>query len=232
MTLILLPNLLHPEADPRHFLPEGLKEIVQKLDGLIAETPKEGRLFLKKMGRAPSSTPQKELNEHTTPQEMEELLEPLKRGQMWGVVSDSGVPCLADPGAKLVAKARDSGIAIEAIAGPSSIVLVLMLSGFNGQNFSFLGYLPKEKELLLKALKEMEQRALSFKQTQIFIETPYRNEKLFQTLVTTMSSGIKLCVACNLTAKDQYVTVHRIDRWKTLGTPPIQDKPTIFAISL
>jgi len=232
MTLILLPNLLHEEAQEALCLPGGLKEVVSRLNGLIAESPKEGRQFLKRMGRVPLEVPQKELSEHTTSEEIDRLLDPMKKGETWGYVSDAGLPCLADPGAKLVAKARENKIAVQAISGPSSIMLVLMLSGLSAQNFSFLGYLPRDTEELKKALKAMEKRVREEKQTQVFIETPYRNEKLFQTLVQTLSLDLKLCIASNLTGPDESVETQTIANWKKTSPPPLKDKPAIFAIGL
>jgi 16S rRNA (cytidine1402-2'-O)-methyltransferase len=232
MTLILLPNLLHQDAQQAFCLPEALKEIVAKLDGLIAESPKEGRQFLKRMGRVPLEVPQKELNEHTTSEEIEQLLEPMKKGEVWGYVSDAGLPCLADPGAKLVAKAREKQITVQAISGPSSIMLVLMLSGLSAQNFSFHGYLPRDTEELKKALKVMEKRTRDEKQTQVFIETPYRNEKLFQALLQNLAPDLKLCIASNLTGPDELVETQTIASWKKVSSLTLKDKPTIFALSI
>lgn len=232
MTLVLLPNLLHAAGNEDLSLPAGLKELVGRLDGLIAESPKEGRVFLKRMGRVPLEVPQKELSEHTTSKEMDALLEPMKKGEVWGYVSDAGLPCLADPGAKLVAKAREGGIAIQAICGPSSILLILMLSGLNAQNFSFLGYLPKEGEELKGAIKRMERRIKEEHQTQVFIETPYRNEKLLQTLLQTLASEIQLCIGCNLTAPDEWIETLTIANWRKRPLPSLKDKPAIFALSV
>jgi 16S rRNA (cytidine1402-2'-O)-methyltransferase len=232
MTLILLPNLLHADAREDLGFPGGLREVAAKLDGLIAESPKEGRVFLKRMGRVPLEVPQKELSEHTTSEEIDQLVEPMKRGEAWGFVSDAGIPCLADPGAKLVARARQQGIVVQAICGPSSIMLILMLSGFSAQNFSFLGYLPRDGEDLKKAIKTMEKRMREEKQTQVFIETPYRNEKLLQALLQNLGPEIKLCVACNLTAPDESIVTKEIAKWRQMPLPSLKDKPAIFALSL
>lgn len=230
MTLVLLPNLLHVEAKESWCIPDGARDVVAKLDGLIAESAKEGRRFLKRMGRAPLEVPQKELNEHTNSEEIERLLEPMKRGEMWGYVSDAGLPCLADPGAQLVARARENRIVVQAISGPSSIMLILMLSGLSAQNFSFLGYLPREGEDLKKAIKSMEKRAREEHQTQVFIETPYRNEKLLQILLENLAQDTKLCIACNLTASDEYVETKTIAAWRRTTPSALKDRPAIFAL--
>lgn len=231
MTLILLPNLLHPEAEAGWCFPEELRKVVAGLHGLIAESPKEGRQFLKRMGRVPLEVPQKELSEHTSEEEIDRILEPMKRGEVWGYVSDAGLPCLADPGAKLVARAKEEKIPVKAMSGPSSIMLALMLSGLSAQSFSFLGYLPREEEELKKAIKTVEKRAREEKQTQVFIETPYRNEKLFQILLKNLAPETELCVACHLTAPDEWVETHKIAKWRSLPAPSLKDKPSIFVLS-
>ncbi len=230
MTLFLLPNLLHPDAVQERYFPETLREIVASLDGLIAESPKEGRAYLKRLGRAPQDVPQKTLNEHTTLEELAELLKPLVQGKKWGYVADAGLPCLADPGAELVARAREKGILIEAIMGPSSIMLAVMLSGLPSQKFSFHGYLPQDPAALRKMLKMLEKRAREEEATQVFIETPYRNDKLMKTLVEELEAATKLCIACHLTAPDQLLATKTIAAWRKGKLPELKDKPTVFLV--
>ncbi|MBS3904125.1 MAG: SAM-dependent methyltransferase [Simkania sp.] len=227
-TLYLLPNLLHSEASMERYMPKILWEVVNHLHGLIAESPKEGRAFLKRMGRAPASLLQGVLNEHSTPEEIEVLLTPLRRGETWGYVTDAGMPCFADPGAQLVARARQEDIAIEAIIGPSSILLAIMLCGLPSQRFAFHGYLPQDPIALKKAIKSLEKRSQEEAATQLFIETPYRNLKLFKALLQDLSLNTKLSVLCNLTAPDELVITQTIAQWKKALLPDLDKKPTLF----
>ncbi len=226
--LFLLPNLLHPEASLERNMPEALAEIVLGLNGLIAESPKEGRAFLKKMGRTPIEVPQSVLNEHTTLEEIDALLIPLKKGEKWGYVADAGMPCLADPGALLVSKARDEGIAVEAVVGPSSLLLAIMLSGLPCQHFSFHGYLPQDPAALKATLKTLEKRSDDEGTTQLFIETPYRNQKMLKILIEGLLPTTKLSIACHLTAPDEVVMTKTVGQWKKASLPNLDDKPTIF----
>ena len=229
--LYLLPNLLHPEASLDASFPRILQEIVQRIDGLIAESPKEGRVFLKRFGRIPLQVPQQVLDEHTHISAIDDLLKPIKQGQTWGYVSDAGMPCLADPGATLVAKARESGIGVEAIVGPSSLLMAILLSGLPSQRFSFCGYLPQDPLTLKSALKKREKRSQEEEETQICIETPYRNEKLFKAFLEQLLPSTHLCIACHLMAPDELVVTKTIGAWRKSSMPPIADKPTIFLFS-
>lgn len=221
--LYLLPNLLDKEADHRLFLPSSVDQAVQSLNGLIAENEKEGRAYLKRFGIPVQGFPIKLLNEHS--QEIEELLLPMKNGERWGLISDAGLPVLADPGYQLVRRARQLGIAIEAFIGPSSLILALMLSGLPAQRFAFHGYFPYEPG---QTLKKWEERSKEEKATQIFMETPYRNEKALNALISTLSDSTLLCVAWDLTMPTQGVETYPIKDWKKRLLPNIHKHPAVF----
>jgi len=221
--LLLLPNLLDKEAEHQHFLPTSVDRAVQGLDGLIAENGKEGRAYLKRFGVAVQGFPIHLLNEHN--QEIEELLIPIREGQRWGLISDAGLPVLADPGYQLVRRARMLGIAVEAFIGPSSLILALMLSGLPAQRFAFHGYFPYEPE---KTLKKLEERSRDEKATQVFIEAPYRNEKVLTKLLGILSDTTVLSVAWDLTMATQGVETYTIKEWKRRPLPSIHKHPAVF----
>ncbi len=221
--LLLLPNLLDKEAEHQLYFPISVDRAVQSLNGLIAENEKEGRAYLKRFGVPVQGFPIKLLNEHS--QDIEELLTPMKNGERWGLISDAGLPVLADPGYQLVRRARMLGIAVEAFIGPSSLFLALMLSGLPAQRFAFQGYFPYEPE---KVLKKLEERSREEKSTQVFIETPYRNEKALTTLLATLSDSTVLSVAWDLTMPTQGVETYPIKDWKKRLLPKIHKHPAVF----
>lgn len=222
--LLLLPNLLGDLPDHSPFLPGSVDSAVASLDGLIAESEKGGRRFLSrfKLSKKPHEIPIALLNKHN--QDYDFLLEPCLQGETWGVVSDAGLPCLADPGALLVARARERGVKVEAFIGPSSIVLSLMLSGLPSQCFHFHGYLPKDPKNRDQAIRKTARSA----GTQIFIEAPHRNEGTLEALLRELPDEVKLCVACDLTLPSQRVMTEKVATWKKVPLPKIQKKPTIF----
>ena len=225
--LILLPNLLEENAHPDFSFPPALLSVVGSLQGLICESDKAARRFLRRFlsHDAMAALPLKSLNEHTSSKELYSLLEPLIRGETWGLISDAGLPCIADPGAELVWLAREKGVEIEALSGPSSILLALQLSGFSGQRFAFHGYLPRELPDLEKKIKELEKRCKE--ETQIWIEAPYRSSKMLDLLLKTLQPATRLCVAVNLTSPHQKVVSSFIKNWKVF---PIQKEPAVFLI--
>lgn len=225
-TLVLLPNLLSEELSHEEFLPKSVDRAVLSLDGLIAESERGARRFLRRFS---VHLPIQILNEHTSDSEREALLAPILQGQWWGVISDCGLPCLADPGAALVLRARERGIAIQAFSGPSSLLLGLMLSGLPAQRFAFHGYLPREREPLVKQLHLLELRSAQEKSTQLFIEAPYRNEKLLSVLLEVLSSKTHLSVAWDLTLPTQGVITQTLSAWRKATLPSLHDKPAIFA---
>ncbi len=221
--LILLPNVLDEEQADKSLLPPILEEIVPKLDGIIAEREKGARRFLKRY--IPElNKPILTLSEHTT--DLDELIEPLKAGETWGLISDCGLPILADPGAALVTRLHKLGIKVAACPGPSSIFLALMLSGLSGQKFAFHGYLPREEGELKREVSRLAARAKAEGETQIAIETPYRTEKLLAFLLKTLPKEAHLCVAWNLTMESEGVISKKVKEWK--GYPSLKKTPAVF----
>lgn len=227
--LLLLPNVLADIPHHEPFLPASVDKAVASLDGLIAESEKGGRRFLSrfKHEKKTHEIPIALLNEHTQDKDLDFLLEPIKKGERWGLVSDSGLPCIADPGSKLVTLARKRGIAIQAFSGPSSILLALMLSGFSGQRFSFVGYLDKDSARRIQEIKKLEKE----EGTQIFIETPYRNMALLQDLLKTLKDGTLLACAWELTTQEQGVISQPVEIWKKSPLPTLEKRNCVFLIS-
>ena len=221
--LFLLPNLLDKEAEHQLFFPISVDRAVASLQGIIAENEKEARAYLKRFNAPFREFPIRLLNEHT--QDIEELLTPMRNGETWGLISDAGLPVLADPGYLLVRRARILGIGVTAFIGPSSIVLALMLSGLPAQRFAFHGYFPYEPG---QVLKKLEERSKEEKATQIFMEAPYRNEKFLGTLLATLSDQTVLSVAWDLTMPTQGVETYLIKEWKKRPLPSIHKHPAVF----
>lgn len=220
MTLILLPNLLSETREWRNFLPAIVEPRVHQLSGLIAESESGARRYLSLFDR-------KNLlvtlyNKNTPDDHIDFILEPLKKGETWGLISDAGLPCLADPGYKLVSRARIIGIKVEAISGPSSLFLALILSGLPAQNFHFHGYMDREVERSLAKLPSGI--------THLFIEAPHRSQELLQTLVNSLPDSSQLSLSWDLTLPTQNTLTHKIAIWKKLPLPNLTKKPTIFLI--
>jgi len=228
--LLLLPNVLEESLPEGPFLPASLVDAVSGLDGLIAESERSARRYLCRFlsHEKMAALPLRLLNEHTPPQEIGSLLTPIASGQAWGLLSDAGLPCIADPGADLVAAARQSGIGVEAVPGPCSLILALQLSGFSGQRFSFHGYLPRDEEELQRAVQDLERRAEEG--TQIWIEAPYRSLKMFDFLKRRLHPTTLLCVAINLTTLLERVESHPVQAWKSLPFS-MGKEPAVFLIS-
>ena len=167
------------------------------------------------------------LNEHTRPDEIEFLLEPVLKGQNAGILSDAGCPGVADPGADVVALAHQRSVEIFSLVGPNSIILGLMGSGLNGQKFTFNGYLPAKNPQRIRAIKDLEIRSRKLKETQIFIEAPYRNNQLLNDLAAVLSAGTRLCIAADLTQQNQFLKTKQISEWKK-NLPNIHKRPTVF----
>lgn len=231
--LVLLPNLLNEnETHPERYLPSSVYEWMQNIDGLIAESEKPARVFLKrftyKEGKTFRDIPIRLLNEHTKEAELTDLIAPVLQGQTWGLISDAGLPCFADPGSKLVYLARQKNIRVEACVGPSSLIFSLLLSGLSAQNFHFHGYLAKTEPELQKQLVAMQKETLSFHTTQVFIETPYRCHSLFDILLRTLEPTIKLCVAADITLPTQYVMTKTVARWQKEVKPDLAKRLVVF----
>lgn len=231
--LVLLPNLLGEEANPNQF-PIGLEEVVQGLDGLIAESVKGGRRFLGrfKLKKPPHQIPLALLNEHTPDNELSFLLEPIQQKQeRWGLVTDAGLPCIADPGSLLVARARKKEIQVEAWPGPSALIMALMLSGLPSQSFTFHGYIEKEEGKRSARIKRMEQEAKQLSRTQVFIETPYRSDALLKSCIESLEESSTLAVGWDLTLPSQQLIVKTVRRWRANEQVVIDKHPAIFLIS-
>jgi len=228
VTLLLLPNLLDESLSHRDFLPQSVDEAVSNIDGLIAESDKSARAFLKRFSFTPPKTfrevPISLLNEHTDNTALLALLTPLERGERWGLISDCGLPSLADPGASLVALAHKRGIQIQAYPGPSSLVLALQLSGLSGQRFAFHGYPKKEALEMQRQMRLLEQ----LDSTHLFIEAPYRSGKFLEQLIGYLSDKTLLSVAWDLTLPTQCVITEQVASWRIRSLPNLHKRPAIF----
>jgi len=219
------------DAAPLRQIPEYNLELTRSLKNFIAEDAKTARRFLKIFSYP--TIEQAEilvLNEHTKSGDVSILLKPLLNGEDMALMSDAGCPGIADPGAELVKLAHQKGIDVIPLVGPSSIVLSIMASGFNGQNFAFVGYLPIDKAQKIKRLKELEIFASKHFQAQFFIETPYRNEQLFETMLETLNPQTKIFVGKNIGEADQYLMSKTVLTWKKDARPALQKKPVVFGI--
>lgn len=221
MTLILLPNLLSESREWRRFLPDIVKTHVESLNGLIAESESGARRFLSLFDR------QKLLvavyNKKTADDHLDFLLEPLRKGETWGLISDAGLPCIADPGYKLVHRAREMGFRVEAVSGPSSLFLALMLSGLPAQNFHFHGYLEHSDEKTLKTLAKGI--------THLFIEAPHRSSEMLQTLLAVLPETASLSISWDLYSPTQNTLTKKIGQWRKFPLPNLTKKPAIFVIT-
>lgn len=227
-TLYLLPVSLG-ECQLEDVLPKRNFDIIRSITFFIAENAKEARAFLKQSAYPDISKAELSLiNQHAKKEELSSFLNPLLKGSDMGLMSDAGCPGIADPGAEIIALAHQRGIKVVPLVGPSSIVLSIMASGFNGQNFAFNGYLPIDKSQKAKRIRELEQVGMKYKQAQFFIETPYRNESLFEDLLKILNSNTKLLVATNLTLREECIQVKTIFDWKRGPAPDFYKKPTVF----
>jgi 16S rRNA (cytidine1402-2'-O)-methyltransferase len=213
-------------------IPAYVKEIMFGLRYFIAEKPKTARHFLKASGfPVPlSDCTYYELNKRTRPEERQRFLDPALEGADMGLLSEAGCPGVADPGAEIVNMAHRKGVEVVPLVGPSSILLALMASGMNGQQFCFHGYLPPKKPELAKALKQLEQQSKKNGQTQIFIETPYRNTGMMDVAFQVLSPSTKWCVAVDLTLPDEWIATHSIQEWKHRKIPDLHKRPAIFLL--
>jgi 16S rRNA (cytidine1402-2'-O)-methyltransferase len=227
--LIPVPLSQTPVGD---VLPQPVRDRARQLRYFVAENAKSARAFLKSL---PSDTPVqqieiRELNEHTSPSTLPEYLAPLLAGIDVGLISEAGCPAVADPGANLVALAHDAGIRVRPMIGPSSILLALMGSGLSGQNFAFHGYLPAKDDQRQRKLRDLENDSRQEKRTQIFIETPYRNRQMLETLITTCAANTKICVATDLTLGSECITTCTAATWRGRERPTIDRRPTVFLL--
>lgn len=229
-TLYLIPNLLG-ESTPERVLPAFNTKIINNIRYYIVENIRTTRRFLKKVDKNIDIDRLTffELNQHTDPQIIGSYIEPLLHGEDMGIVSEAGCPAVADPGALVVELAQQKNIQVVPLVGPSSILLALMASGFNGQSFSFEGYLPIDNDKRIKRLKVLENRIYTENQTQIFIETPYRNNKIVQDFIAHCRPSTKLCIASEITTDNEFIKTKTLGRWKN-SCPDLSKKPTIFLL--
>ncbi|MCB0401436.1 MAG: SAM-dependent methyltransferase [Flavobacteriales bacterium] len=228
--LYLLPVTLG-ETEINQVIPAYNLEIIHEIDVYIVENIKSARRFLKKAGiqKAIDELTFLELNKRTDDYELYSYLKPLQEGKNVGILSEAGCPGVADPGADMVDLAQQKGITVVPLVGPSSILLALMASGMNGQSFTFHGYLPKDQKDRIRKLKELEQAVRSKKQTQLFIETPFRNNHLFQDMLQHCSPNTKLCVAVDITLSTEMIQTKTIDAWKKVKMD-LHKRPCLFII--
>lgn len=220
------------EGNPYDVLPEANRAVMASIDYFIVENVRTARRFLSaaKIGRPIEELEFAECNEHTTAMEIAPLLKPILEGRDCGIISEAGLPGVADPGADVVAVAQSKGIDIVPLVGPSSILMALMASGQNGQSFAFNGYLPIKPADRAKAIKNFERRAVQEGQSQIFIEAPYRNDKLFADFLATLAPVVRLTVAVDITSPTQLIRTLPVAEWRRAEKPEMHKKPTIFII--
>jgi len=228
--LYLIPTPLGDTALTQ-VLPEATRHIAAGLTTFIVEQAKTARAFLKQL---PTATPIQqltllELNEHTPASELETLIAPLLAGLDVGLISEAGCPAVADPGANLVRLAHRRGIRVRPLTGPSSILLALMGSGLVGQRFAFHGYLPVKPDERAKALRELEKRSQKEDAAQVFIETPYRNRAMLESLLTACRDDTLLTLACDLTLESEYLATRSIAQWRK-SAPEIERRPCVFLL--
>lgn len=231
--IYLIPNFLGESPSERNFPMENLR-VIKSIKHFIVEDIRTVRRFLKRVDKTINIDELTfyELNKHTLATNVPSYLKPADQGFDIGIVSEAGCPGVADPGADVVAIAHQRGLQVVPLIGPSSILLSMMASGMNGQNFAFVGYLPVEKAGNVKALKQLEDRAIREHQTQIFIETPFRNAKMMEDLLFALRPSTRLCVACNVTCDDEYIVTKTIAQWRADKLPDLTKKPTIFLIGI
>jgi 16S rRNA (cytidine1402-2'-O)-methyltransferase len=230
--LFLIPISIEQEFN-NDFLLEEDKKKLKKIKNFIVENPKTARKAIKKLNLDQKL---QDLNiiEHSKKSSLESIenyLKPILAGESIGLLSDSGTPCIADPGALIVSKAHELKIKVKPLVGPSSIILGLMASGFNGQNFCFHGYVPIEENKKIDFFKEIQKNIKAKQETQIFIETPYRNNKLLTDILKIDNESIKLCVATNLTDTDQVILSKSLKDWRRNKTPDLSKKLCVFLLN-
>jgi 16S rRNA (cytidine1402-2'-O)-methyltransferase len=228
---ITLSNPGETTVVPEDVLPHTIKRTIDFVDYYIVENEKTARKFIK------SIHPEKKqpdlkisvLNKHTEIVEHNDFIQPILRGENIGLISESGCPGIADPGADIVKLAHEKGIQVVPLVGPSSILLALMASGMNGQSFAFNGYLPIDKNDKKQALKSFERLSQEKNQSQLFIETPYRNNKLMEDLLQILQANTYLCVACDITLPTEYIKTKMVNQWKK-EKADLHNRPCIFII--
>ena len=227
--LYLIPNTLG-EDNFSFILPEEVKSVIESLDYFIVENERTARAYIKRLlpDKIQKDIHVEIIDKHTDPLDLPSFLRPIENGKNAGIISEAGVPCIADPGAEIVSIAHRKGLKVIPLVGPSSILLALMASGFNGQQFAFRGYLPFDQQIRKRVFQAMN-KDIQDGITQIFMETPYRNNKLLDELLKVMHPETKLCIACDITLENEYIRTKTIANW--VGSlPDLHKRPTIFLI--
>lgn len=227
--LYLIPNTLG-EDNFSFVLPDEVKSVIESLDYFIVENERTARAYIKRLlpDKIQKDIHVEIIDKHTDPLDLPGFLKPIENGKNAGIISEAGVPCIADPGAEIVSIAHRKGLKVIPLVGPSSILLALMASGFNGQQFAFRGYLPFDQQIRKRVFQAMN-KDIKDGITQIFMETPYRNNKLLDELLKIMHPETKLCIACDITLENEYIRTKTIADW--VGSlPDLHKRPTIFLI--
>jgi 16S rRNA (cytidine1402-2'-O)-methyltransferase len=229
--LYLLPVPLGEDADPKEVLPDTVARSIEFIDHYIVENEKTARRFIKAILPSKKQPDLKlsVLNKHTLPSEHNAFVQPCIEGKNVGLMSEAGCPGVADPGAAIVKIAHEKGIQVVPLVGPSSILLAIMASGMNGQSFAFNGYLPIEKSDKKAALRNLEKLSQDKSQSQLFIETPYRNNKLLEDILSTLQPATHLCIAADITLPTEYIKTKTVAQWKK-ETIDLHNRPCIFII--
>lgn len=231
--LYMIPCPISDATDVYDVTPASNRAIIDSLDYFIVENVRSARRFLSKAGISHKIDDLEfvELNEHTREGvAVEAMVRPIEQGRSAGVISEAGVPGVADPGAMVAAACHRRGIRVVPLVGPSSILMSIMASGLNGQSFAFNGYLPVKPPERGKAIKALERRAQAEHQSQIFIEAPYRNVKLVEQLLSVCSPATRLTIACDITSPEEIILTRTIEQWRKVALPDIAKRPTIFII--
>jgi 16S rRNA (cytidine1402-2'-O)-methyltransferase len=228
--LYLIPTTLG-ESNTEEVLPQLVKKVIETVDHYIVENEKTARKSIRAVfpEKVQSSLLLSTLNKHTDISEHNEMLQPCLKGINIGLMSEAGCPGVADPGAAIVKLAHEKGIQVVPLVGPSSILLAMMASGMNGQSFAFNGYLPIDKSEKKSALKNFEKLSQDKNQSQLFIETPYRNNKLMEDLLQTLHPNTHLCIAADITLPTEYIKTFRVSEWKRVKVD-LHNRPTIFIL--
>jgi len=228
--LYLLPNTIS-DGDWKNVIPQGVQETTLPIRHFIVENIRTARRYLRKIGFNIdfNEVTFYELNKHSLDTDIPKFIIPLQNGYDMAIISESGLPCVADPGNIVVELAQNQNIETVPLVGPSSLFMALMASGFNGQNFAFIGYLPIDNGQKLKALKQLERNIFSNNQTQIFIEAPYRNQKLFEFIIKNASPQTRLCIAKEISGPNEWIKTKSINDWKKQKVD-IQKQNTIFLL--
>ncbi|MBQ0020647.1 MAG: SAM-dependent methyltransferase [Bacteroidales bacterium] len=230
--LYLIPVTLG-DTPIEQVLPSYNHDIIMQIRHFIVEDIRSARRFLRKVDREfpIDDSTFMEMGKHADSKQFSQYLEPLRKGQSIGVISEAGCPAVADPGADVVAIAQREGLQVIPLVGPSSMILAVMSSGLGGQSFAFNGYLPVDPADRSKKLKMLEARAWNEGQTQLFIETPYRNMKMFQSLLASLRPQTRMCIAAGITTPDEWIRTLTIEKWKKQQLPDLSKVPAIFLIN-